>query len=55
MTRHVLRALVLSFAAGLTFALGEGRAPADAVAFAASCGAACLTGRGPYEGQLTLG
>jgi ribokinase len=42
-----------SFAAGLTFALGEGRSPADAVAFAARCGAACLTGRGPYEGQLT--
>lgn len=43
-----------SFAAGLTFALGEGRPPADAFAFAARCGAACLTGRGPYEGQLRL-
>jgi ribokinase len=42
-----------SFAAGLTFALGEGRSPADAVQLAARCGAACLTGRGPYEGQLT--
>lgn len=41
-----------SFAAGLTFALGEGREPDDALAFAARCGAACLTGRGPYEGQL---
>ena len=41
-----------SFAAGLTFALGEGRSPEDALAFAARCGAACLTGRGPYEGQL---
>ena len=42
------------FAAGLTFALGEGRAPADAVDLAARCGAAVLTGRGPYEGQLRL-
>jgi ribokinase len=43
-----------SFAAGLTWALGSGRPPEDAVAFAARCGAACLTGRGPYEGQLAL-
>ena len=42
-----------SFAAGLTFALGQGRPPADAVAFAARCGAACASGRGPYAGQLT--
>jgi ribokinase len=42
-----------SFAAGLTYALGEGRQVADAVAFAARCGAACIAGRGPYEGQLT--
>ena len=42
-----------SFAAGLTFALGDGRAIADAVELAARCGAACLTGRGPYERQLT--
>ena len=41
-----------SFAAGLTFALGEGRPVDDALAFAAGCGAACLTGHGPYEGQL---
>ena len=41
-----------SFAAGLTFALGEGRAPDDALELAARCGAACLTGRGPFEGQL---
>ncbi|HEX6703063.1 MAG TPA: PfkB family carbohydrate kinase [Gaiellaceae bacterium] len=40
------------FAAGLTFALGEGRSPTDAVELAARCGAAVLTGRGPYEGQL---
>lgn len=44
-----------SFAAGLTFALGAGRSPDDALAFAARCGAACLTGRGPYEGQLESG
>ena len=43
-----------SFAAGLTFALGEGRPVAEAVELAARCGAACLTGRGPYEGQLSL-
>jgi len=42
-----------SFAAGLTFALGQGRSPADAVAFAARCGAACASARGPYAGQLT--
>lgn len=42
-----------SFAAGLTYALGAGMAPAKAVQLAARCGAACLTGRGPYAGQLT--
>lgn len=42
-----------SFAAGLAFALAEGRPTADAIAFAARCGAAVLTGNGPYEGQLT--
>jgi ribokinase len=41
-----------SFAAGLTFALAEGRTPAEALAFGARCGAACVTGRGPYEAQL---
>lgn len=42
-----------SFAAGLTFALGEGRALDDAIEAAARCGAAVMTGRGPYEAQLT--
>jgi ribokinase len=42
------------FAAGLAFALGEGRPPAEAVDLAARCGAAVLTGRGPYAGQLRL-
>jgi ribokinase len=42
-----------SFAAGLTYALGAGMAPDEAVELAARCGAACLTGRGPYAGQLT--
>jgi ribokinase len=42
-----------SFAAGLTYALGAGLSPADAVQLAARCGAACLTGRGPYAAQLT--
>lgn len=42
-----------SFAAALTYALAEGRGPLEATAFASHCGAAVLTGRGPYEGQLT--
>src|SRR3954452_8165615 len=42
-----------SFAAGLTFALGEDRAVEDALALAARCGATCMTGRGPYDRQLT--
>jgi ribokinase len=41
-----------SFAAGLTYGLGDGRSPQEALALAARCGAACMTGRGPYEGQL---
>jgi ribokinase len=43
-----------AFAAGLTYALAD-RQPMDAaLAFAARCGAAVLTARGPYDGQLTL-
>jgi ribokinase len=42
-----------SFAAGLTYGLGAGLALADALTLAARCGAVCLTGRGPYERQLT--
>ena len=42
-----------SFAAGLTFGLGEGLALPDALALAARCGAHCLTGRGPYAAQLS--
>jgi ribokinase len=41
------------FAAGITYGLGEGRAVDEAVALGARCGAAVLTGRGPYAGQLT--
>ncbi|HEV7133073.1 MAG TPA: PfkB family carbohydrate kinase [Gaiellaceae bacterium] len=41
------------FAAGLTFALAAGRALEDALLLAARCGAAVLTGRGAYAGQLT--
>ncbi len=41
-----------AFAAGLTFALGGGQQADVAVRFAARCGAAVLTGRGPYSGQL---
>ena len=40
------------FAAGLTFALARGDAVEDAVALAARCGAAVMTGRGPYSGQI---
>ena len=43
-----------SFAAGLAFALGEGRDTDAALRFAARCGAACVTGNGPFEGQLEL-
>jgi ribokinase len=41
-----------SFAAGLAYGLGEGRSVEDALALGARCGAACMTGRGPYAGQL---
>ena len=44
-----------SFAAGLTYGLGAGMPAADALSLAARCGAVCLTGRGPYERQLTRG
>jgi ribokinase len=40
-----------SFAAGLTFGLGSGWQVERALAFAARCGAACASGRGPYAGQ----
>ncbi|HJR96962.1 MAG TPA: PfkB family carbohydrate kinase [Actinomycetota bacterium] len=40
-----------SFAAGLTFGLGSGWQVDRALAFAARCGAACASGRGPYAGQ----
>lgn len=43
------------FAAGLTYALGGGRPMEEAVALGARCGAAVLSGRGPYEGQLVAG
>lgn len=42
-----------SFAAGLTFGLGRGDGVDAALELAARCGAACLTGRGPYEAQLS--
>lgn len=41
-----------SFAAGLTFGLGEGRPLEDALALGARCGAAALCGRGCFAGQL---
>ena len=43
-----------SFAAGLTYGLGAGMSIQDAVTIGARCGAACMTGRGPYERQLEL-
>lgn len=42
-----------SFAAGLTYGLANGLSIDEALALGARCGAACATGRGPYEGQLT--
>lgn len=42
-----------SFAAGLTFAFARGDSPEEAVELAARCGAAVMTGRGPYEAQLS--
>ena len=42
-----------SFAAGVTYGLAAGRAIEDAVALGARCGAAVLTGRGPYSAMLT--
>ena len=44
-----------SFAAGLTFGLGERRSLDRALALAARCGAAALTGRGSFSGQLRRG
>ncbi|NLT05978.1 MAG: ribokinase [Solirubrobacterales bacterium] len=41
-----------SFAAGLTHGLGADEEPGAAVRLGARCGAACLTGRGPYSAQL---
>jgi ribokinase len=41
-----------SFAAGLTYGLGAGLPIGEAVEVGARCGAACATGRGPYEVQL---
>jgi ribokinase len=42
-----------SFAAGLAYGLAAGLGPTDSVDLAARCGAAVVTGRGPYERQLT--
>jgi ribokinase len=41
-----------SFAAGLTFGLAQGSPLPEALDFAARCGAASISGRGPYKGQL---
>jgi ribokinase len=42
------------FGAGLTYALGAGLSAHDAVAFAARCGAAALTGRGVAPASVEL-
>ena len=42
-----------SFAAGLTYALGAGRRTSPALELAARCGAAAISGRGAYAGQLS--
>jgi ribokinase len=41
-----------SFAAGLTYGLGDGRGIERALELGALCGAHCFTGHGPYERQL---
>jgi ribokinase len=41
-----------SFAGGLTYGLAEGDSPDRAVELGARCGAASMSGRGPYQGQL---
>ena len=43
-----------SFAAALAYGLAAGMQLPAAIDLAARCGAACLTGRGPYAGQLSL-
>ncbi|HWC28261.1 MAG TPA: PfkB family carbohydrate kinase, partial [Solirubrobacteraceae bacterium] len=43
-----------SFAAGLAFGLGAGMDLREAIELGARCGAACLSGRGPYAAQLEL-
>jgi ribokinase len=43
-----------AFAAGLTFGLASGSSIESALTLAARCGAAVLSGRGPYEAQLRL-
>jgi ribokinase len=43
-----------SFAAGVTYGLGAGMGIEDAIRMGARCGAACMTGNGPYDGQLEL-
>lgn len=42
-----------SFAAGLTFGLAQGLDQDATIELAARCGAAVMTGRGPYEKQLS--
>jgi ribokinase len=43
-----------SFAAGLTTGLAAGLSMRDAILLGSRCGAANMTGRGPYAGQLDL-
>jgi ribokinase len=44
-----------SFAAAVAYGLGAGMDLPQAIELGARCGAACLTGRGPYGAQLSLG
>lgn len=44
-----------SFAGGLAYGLGAGMEVREALELAARCGAACLTGKGPYSRQLVIG
>jgi ribokinase len=44
-----------SFVAGFTYGLADGLTPEAAVSLGARCGAACVTGRGPYRAQIGAG
>ena len=48
-------ALGIPLPAGLTFGLAQGHSVQEAAVLGARCGAAVVTGRGPYAGQIREG